>query len=162
MKSLIVAVATIVLANTVCLTPVHASNRWSNAVESCQGSLPNFEGALRKRPLAIDNEGTSPAFVTCSVAADLGSPSGVTEVAALFTNRTGVAVTVNCTLVSGIVGPPGSPIYLPKAIPIAANSFAVADWEKTADNGGNAFVLANLSCSLPVGTEINVVQTDFT
>ncbi|MEO6137215.1 MAG: hypothetical protein ABIP11_00945 [Luteimonas sp.] len=159
MKSLIVVVTTIALANTVFSTPVHAANRWSNAVESCQGALPNFEGALRKRPLAIDNEGTSAAFVTCSMAADLGSPSGVTGVAALFTNRTGGAVTVNCTLISGIVG---TAIYLPKAIAIAANGQVIASWDSASDNGGHAFLLANLSCALPVGTEINVVQTNFT
>jgi len=38
----------------------------ANAVGRCQGALPNYEGAIRKRPLAVQNEGTGSAFVTCA------------------------------------------------------------------------------------------------
>jgi hypothetical protein len=161
MNPFAVAIGTVAVASLLCVAPAHA-NRWQNAVESCQGSLPSFEGSLRKRPLAISNEGSSSAFVSCSMAADLASPSGVTAVAALFTNRTAAAVTVNCTLVSGVAAPFGAPVYLPKALPVAANSASVVAWTSAADNGGDAFVLANLNCTVPVGVEINTVQTDFT
>ena len=129
---------------------------------SCQGSLPNFEGALRKRPLAVSNEGTGSAFISCSMAADIGSPSGVTGVLALFTNRTGSPVTINCTMVSGVAAPFGSPLYFPKSASIPANSYTIMQWSSSADNGGSAFMLPNLNCSIPPGTEFNVVQTDFT
>ncbi len=38
----------------------------ANATSYCQAALPAFEGAIRKRPLAVQNEGTTNAFVTCS------------------------------------------------------------------------------------------------
>ena len=63
MNRFAVTACTIVIAAAALhATPARASH-WSNAVDTCQGSLPSFEGALRKRPLAIVNEGTSNAFV---------------------------------------------------------------------------------------------------
>src|SRR5687768_17233327 len=38
---------------------------YQSAAGVCQGALPAFAGTLRARPLAIGNEGASPAFVTC-------------------------------------------------------------------------------------------------
>lgn len=158
MKILAPAFSTLALASVLSVVPAQAATL-SNAVESCQGSLPNFEGALRKRPLAVSNEGTSTAFVSCSMAKILGSPSGITAVYGLFTNRTGAPVSISCTLVDGYAGPGAAPVYLPKTLSVAANNYATLFWTSAADNGGIAFVLANLNCALPAGTEINAVQT---
>lgn len=38
----------------------------SPATDICQAALPVYEGLIRKRPLAMTNEGTTTAFVTCS------------------------------------------------------------------------------------------------
>lgn len=136
--------------------PVQGSD-WSNAVDVCQGSLPSFEGALRKRPLGIVNEGTSNAFVSCALRAPLDGEL-ITGIFVLFQNRTGSAQAVSCTLVDGLAQPfPGyTPVYLPKTTGIAANSPAVESW--TADDNSQPYVIPNLNCALPPGVEINTLQ----
>lgn len=37
-----------------------------NPTAICQAALPVYDGQIRKRPKAVQNEGTTPAFVTCS------------------------------------------------------------------------------------------------
>ncbi len=39
----------------------------ANATAFCQTALPVFDGNVRKRPLAVTNEGTSNAFISCSI-----------------------------------------------------------------------------------------------
>lgn len=132
---------------------------WGSATDNCQGALPSFEGKLRKRPLGINNEGTSPAFVSCGLRAPL-SGEKIEAIYVLFTNRGSATATVNCTLVEGVALPfPGyPPVYLPKSVAIVAGEAAVMQWE-LADNGGSHYEIPNLSCGLPPGTEINVLQT---
>lgn len=159
MKSAMLVSLSATLAAALSATmPAHASD-WSNAVDICQGSLPSFEGALRKRPLGIANEGTSNAFVGCSIRAPLGGEI-ITRVVALFTNRSASSQTFSCTLVDGIA-PPFSgytPVYQPKAIIIAADDWETLQWTDSADNGDDPYDLPNLNCGLPPGVEINVVQ----
>lgn len=38
-----------------------------NASAHCQAALPVFDGLIRKRPLAVVNEGQAGAFVTCAI-----------------------------------------------------------------------------------------------
>ena len=40
------------------------------AVDRCQPALPTFDGSIRKRPKAVQNEGTSIAFITCGFSGD--------------------------------------------------------------------------------------------
>lgn len=49
----------------------------TNPAGICQGALPAFETAIRKRPLAVQNEGDSTTFVTCSFTAQ-GGPANST------------------------------------------------------------------------------------
>lgn len=87
----------------------------TSAVNNCQGALPSFEGALRKRPLGMANEGTSLAFLSCAALASSGSADvEVYEVAALFINRGSSTATVNCTLVQGIALP--FPSFSPRVL----------------------------------------------
>lgn len=133
---------------------------WASATDNCQGALPSFEGAFRKRPLGINNEGASNAFLSCGLRAPLtgGQLNGVLV---LFTNRGSAAATVNCTLVDGVALPfPGAPpVYIPKSVEIPAGEFTVMAWGP-ADNDDQPYQIPSLSCSLPPGTEINVLQTD--
>lgn len=57
----------------------------SNATGVCQAALPAFDGLVRKRPLAVQNESTGHAFVTCSLTTDtIVSGGSGTEVLILY------------------------------------------------------------------------------
>lgn len=142
-----------------CAAPAHASD-WSNAVDVCQGALPNFEGALRKRPLAIANEGASPSFVSCSLRTPLSAQENVTGLIVLFTNRAAAAQAFSCTLVEGVAAPFGSPVFQPKATVLPAGAFGALGWDQHGDNGGDVYEIPNLNCALPPGVEINVLQVN--
>jgi len=159
MKSAIAALAVATLAGAMFATPPAHGSHASNAVDVCQGSLPSFEGALRKRPLAIANEGTSSSFVSCSLHVPLGPGENV-GVLALFSNRSPSNQIVSCTLVDGIAPPypNNTPVYQPKAILIEDGEYGILQWTAAGDNGGDPYDLPNLNCSLPAGIEINFVQ----
>lgn len=154
--------ATAATAALLLAAPVRA-NDWSNAVDVCQGALPSFDGSLRKRPLAINNEGTEPAYISCSIRAPLGQIDGggtdVTQIIVLLTNRASTAQSVSCTLVDGVAAPfPSFPaIYLPKTVDLQPDAFGVINWFDFETEAGR-YRLPNLSCALPPGTEINIVQ----
>lgn len=161
MKSMVLMIPmTIGLALAAGQAKAEAVSSWASAADNCQGALPSFEGAFRKRPLGINNEGTSLAFLSCSLRAPLSSEQ-LTDVLVLFTNRGSDSATINCTLVDGVATPFPSypPVYLPKSAVVVAGGFTVMQWTM-ADNGDLPYVIPNLSCSLPPGTEINVLQTN--
>jgi len=126
---------------------------------ACQGNLPVSATQLRARPLAIKNEGTSNAFISCSLPADdyFGALNDFNGVA--LTNSTGAAVNVSCTLVTGNIDFPVT--FFPKTVSVAANSLGVVSWSPAADNGNAPFDNSlNYSCSVPPGVEINSVFTN--
>ena len=79
-KMILVAVATLLAA-----AEAHSVDRelafQQNGAGACQAALPAYEGLIRKRPMAIQNEGVSTAFVTCApvtlqgVSTSFGKPS---------------------------------------------------------------------------------------
>ena len=76
---------------------------YPNAGAFCQGALPAFAGTLRTRPLAVVNEGSEPAFLTCSLSG--GVDSRFLEVEAVVINGGAATQTVSCTLVDGPTRP---------------------------------------------------------
>lgn len=159
MKStMIVLISAALTATIFAAAPARASD-WSSAVDVCQGSLPSFEGALRKRPLAIANEGTSSAFISCSIRAPLGEED-VNGIIVLFTNRSASTQLFSCTLVDGVALPFPNypPVYQPKPLLIEAGEMGLLLWAWDVDNGGEPYDIPNLNCGLPPGVEINVVQ----
>ena len=80
-------VASLALAATLSVPDARAGSTVQNAVGNCNGALPGFEGALRKRPLAIANEGTSSAFVSCTLPVNQSESTGVTIAAVGLINR---------------------------------------------------------------------------
>lgn len=152
-----------------CLSgPLHAVDFVSsNATGFCNGSLPSFEGALRKRPLAIANQGATPAFVSCSAPSGYRS-AGNRNFLVTFVNRTTEAVAVNCTLVDGVVDELAAlvpmfapPVYYPKSIAVSAGAAGIVVWSP-AGEGVEAFTeYANVNCILPPGVEINLVGADY-
>ena len=124
-----------------------------NATGSCQSALPVFEGQIRKRPLALQNEGFTPAFVTCSFMNTDRSVDGMKAVYLYADNDRGVDRLMTCTLVTGI---PGSmaPEFIVKSILLPANSRLNEFLWTPADHGGQNFnnYTTNVSCNLAVGT----------
>jgi hypothetical protein len=69
----------------------------ANAPEHCQGATSIAAQSLRTRPLAVQNEGPSVVFVTCSF-----STSGpITSVKIKASSIDGTARTISCTSVNG-------------------------------------------------------------
>jgi hypothetical protein len=69
---------------------------------ACQAPLPNYEGNFRKRPLAVANEGSTAAFLTCGI----DNPDGnnrTNEVTLYVLNRTSAAADISCTMVDGAI-----------------------------------------------------------
>lgn len=127
--------------------------QYFNAPAHCQGALPNFEGAIRKRPLALQNEGTSNAFVTCVIP----NQGRVEAIEVYASSHNGVAGTVECTLVSGWKG--GTNHYLPQTTATPADGgWAGLVWEGVDFPGAPVLMPSNylgLSCNLPAGTGLN-------
>jgi hypothetical protein len=80
----------------------------SGPVTACQAATPVFSDKIRKRPLAVKNEGTSSAFVTCSFTT-IG-PRGLSTPTRyeLFVSNTGPDADITCTAVGGVEGGTGT------------------------------------------------------
>lgn len=127
-----------------------------NASGNCNGALPSFEGALRKRPQAVRNEGTTSAFVSCSIpAAD--ADDGYTLVGTYFTNSSGSGQTINCTMVDGTPAVETAAGFYPKSLVLPAGTTSFIAWSATefALTRFNSWI--NFSCNLPAGTEISLI-----
>lgn len=131
----------------------------ANATGPCNGALPAFEGALRKRPLALRNEGSSSAFVSCSMQSDGGENPGYQTALITFVNRNASSAAVDCTMVAGIVAElgEGAPTFFPKTLGVPAGTAGIMTWVaadfelETFDNW------LNFTCSLPPGVEMALV-----
>lgn len=127
-----------------------------NAPAFCQGALPNFEGHLRKRPLALKNEGTANAFVSCVVA----GRSRRTQVLAYVVNDTPASVPLTCTAVTGTEGSPDSH-YSIKTVWSAAGQPQLLTWAPTDFPPNGAYLPSDyfaLSCNLPPAAGLLSIQ----
>lgn len=123
------------------------------AAENCQAALPNFEGSIRKRPLAVQNESSVNAFVTCAMKGTAGARAINQEVRVRLINIADAPRSVTCTLVDGRNPALSDPIYIAKSTTVAAGGSSEITWQP-ADNGGNNFIYPALSCGLPPRTGI--------
>jgi hypothetical protein len=136
-----------------------------NAGAICQPALPSGVGSnIRIRPLALQNEGTANAFVSCNFDGGSSLFSPRTQSVSLgLLNRTGVDVNITCTLVNGLdTGTAIDAEYVPRTTQVEAHSgslveFVVADLNGTPD----AIHSPNISCMLPAGTGIGRVQHSY-
>lgn len=128
----------------------------SNAAGVCQSALPVFDGVIRKRPLAIQNEGTSDAFVTCPMT--ITSTGGSPTRAEIYASSNDSAVhTVSCTLVSGYSMGPRQAVTRTISVPADGQSTAMI-WQAADFNGAPAVFpssLVSMSCLLPPGAGLN-------
>ena len=125
----------------------------ANAVARCQGALPNYESALRKRPLAVDNVSATAAFVTCAfeMRGDAGALAHQVDV--WFGNNTASPQTITC---NGIQGYNGGSEATGKSITIPANSQGPSPLTWTdADFTAGIDGLFSVSCLMPAGTGVN-------
>lgn len=159
MRARVIAAAAVVGMACVCgaaQAEVFQRTALVNATGVCNGSLPSYEGALRKRPTGIANEGTSNAFVGCSMTGD-ETNAGSHGFFAYFVNRGAQARTINCTFVDGVAADFGiyPAQYYPQSVEVEPGAPTAMNW---APEEGEAFTaLANLNCTLPPGTEINII-----
>lgn len=145
--------------------PASAGSYYSNAVGICQGALPSFEGAFRKRPLAIANEGSSNAFLSCTLPVDQTFVQANTVVGVALVNRSAALVAVACTFVDGTVPEllgGVAPTLYPKNIALAAGEGASLRWLASEYDLPAFSRFASVSCSLPPGVELAAMATAFT
>lgn len=137
-----------------------ADSRVTLAAGACQTALPVFDGLVRKRPLAVQNEGTSGTFVTCGLEGKTGAQPSSTVIFVGLVNNSSSPATVSCTLVDGR-NAISDPIYLPKSVELPANTpIAELSWS-SADAEGANFIYPAVSCALPPGTGIKAVGQQF-
>ncbi|MEP6634165.1 MAG: hypothetical protein ABJA62_08135 [Luteimonas sp.] len=135
-----------------------------NAIGPCQPSLAAFENQIRNRPLALQNEGTSPVFISCSFTGTDRAANGFDVIVLIFDNNTSSTVNVTCSLVTGL-SKFGTQQALPKTIVMQPNSggFQNQMFWTPGDNGGQPFdnFSLNADCTLPAGTGISQTVTRY-
>lgn len=124
----------------------------SSGAGVCAPALPAFEGLVRKRPRAIQNEGSGTAFITCappqfSEAADPGLGPSV-----VLINQGSSTATVACTGVSEL--DEGALLYLPISTTVPAGGSREIQWE-----GEQIGLFTSFSCAIPTGVGIGNIYT---
>lgn len=132
------------------------STNLHNASAICFPALPIYDGNVRKRPLAVVNEGTRPSFVTCGYTVDeyaAKEHGGVENFDTRVRNSSNVQAVVTCTAVIGVEG---DGQYIVKNADLAPGETALLVW-KAGDYGypGGWEGPVSTSCLLPVGTSLN-------
>lgn len=154
--SRVIALLAAVLLTTVSTSlsaVVRERSHLQNGSGACQPSLPAFEGLVRKRPLAIQNESVGSAFVSCSMVGHSTVGFGVDQVFVGLINNSASPTSVTCTLVDGVAN--GTNRYITKTISVPTEDWVQIGWTG-ADIGGNRYQLSvNASCNLPAGTGIS-------
>lgn len=128
----------------------------ANGSGACQAALPNYEGQIRKRPLAIQNEGTADAFMTCSPVSLQGNALHGSGHGLVLVNVTAANLDVTCT---GVSGPDSGANYMPKTATVPAGGSASINW--LGMDGVDALNIhtMNMSCHIPPGIGIRTVYT---
>ncbi|MBB6599243.1 hypothetical protein [Luteimonas sp. MC1825] len=140
--------------------PATAQTSHANASQPaarCQGALPAFETAIRKRPLAIQNEGNASSYITCGFEFDAGAAIDNSAILldTYFTNTTTAPVSLTCTAVTGWQTGANEFVSRTEVIAPGAQSEDMFWYADDFVGGGMASGLVAISCNLPVGVGIN-------
>lgn len=127
------------------------------AANACQGSLPQFAGSLRARPLGIGNEGSASAFITCAAAGSLTFGRTVSGYSVSFTNRGSAPATITCTGVDHVYYDTSSR-YSTQTISLNAGASTKTNFTPASFGLTTAINSVQFNCSMPPDTEINDVQ----
>lgn len=134
----------------------------ATGVAHCQAALPAYEGQIRKRPLAIQNEGTANAFITCALPTEGTAFGGTTRVFLYLVSSATTPQTVTCTLVDGLTN--ATIGYIPKTIvvPVDPPGNGTLLNYLPEDNGGqNLGRWVQVSCNIPPGVGIGHIGKFF-
>lgn len=138
--------------------PADAASRvtLSNPTNYCQTALPVFDGNVRKRPVSVQNEGNSNAFITCSWGTDYyegTEPTGISTAEVWFHST--AAGSVTCTGVAGWNGVQAQSVKVLQ-LPGGGQSDDAMIWTP-ADfpNGQMGTGLFSVSCNLQPGQGID-------
>lgn len=129
----------------------HAAEFQTMASGACRSALPAFDGDIRTRPLAVQNEGTATAFVTCAQQGNLDQRP--TQLSIFVVNNTQAVSTVSCTVVSGST----APVYYAVSVVVLPTIDAIGATRPEAPALTFDSSNASWSCALPPGTGISRV-----
>ncbi len=139
----------VALAAAVAAPMASATEYQTMAAGACKSALPSFEGNIRSRPLAVQNEGGSVVFVSCAQQGNLDVKP--TQLAINLVNNSKEVAVVNCTLVSGSL----APTYYVVSVTAIPGFDAQGVVRPTAPLTSFASSNASWSCALPPGTGIS-------
>ena len=128
------------------------STQGTGAVGNCQAALPAYEGQIRKRPLALANEGDAAAFVTCAFATEEVSLN-VQDFRTEVRNLSGEPATITCTAVIGEDAEAAD--YVVKSVELGPLESGVLSWNGADVGGLFQTDSVALSCRLPPLTALN-------
>lgn len=133
----------------------------ATAVSLCQSALPAYESGIRKRPLAVQNEGADDAFVTCAFTTQWGGD--LTDVTIGFRSAGNATATVSCTGVTGTQGASQPNIYVIKSATLPSSN--AVGWNGNDYDTGDGSIPGNayfsVSCKLPPGVGITSTSVQF-
>lgn len=121
--------------------------------------MPVFDGVIRKRPLAVQNEGSAPAFISCSFMGNTSIP-GITDVVLYANSNNASATSLTCMLVTGVSGGSDAPRYLAKTVTMPGNS-RLNQFSWRFEEFGLLDNLTSASCNLPVGTGLTLSEIHY-
>lgn len=157
---LLLAAAAACIAATTSIAATRDVAFQSNATGVCQAPLPLYDAHLRKRPMAVQNEGTGVAFVTCSPVSMQNTPHTNGGHGVFLVNNSAKAVEITC---SGVYGGQNGVVAhaVAKTLSLPAQGFNSIYF--TVDDGfpANNHLPFNLSCMLPPGTGVTTLYTSF-
>jgi hypothetical protein len=134
----------------------------ANSTALCQSAMPVFDGLIRKRPLAVQNEGSSDAFVTCSFLEQ--GIKAITAAQVWASSHDGAAHTLTCVGITGFNGGPNE--YVAENVTLAATGEPGYLFWEAAQFAGSASTFPSsyfsVSCKLPPGVSLNQLQLNFT
>lgn len=136
------------------------------ATGMCKAATAAYAAETRYRPLAVGNESSANAFVTCNWQGDdrTGSVRAAKRLSVVVSNFHTAAQDVTCTLVNGHqTGALAFASYAPKTVSIAAGSHAELAWvpgdvENSKPSGIDR---PSLSCALPPQTSLQHTRREY-
>lgn len=123
------------------------------ATAACSGPLPAYDGALRRSPLGIRNQGNENVFISCSLPADYVGDMTSGTVQPSFHNFGVIPATVKCTMVAGMREYGFGSVAATTSV--AASGDNQISWFSIDKH--DIFGSYNFSCILPPNVEINTI-----
>ena len=132
----------------------------------CKAATSAYAADTRYRPLAVGNESSSNAFVTCNWHGDdrTGSVRAAKLLSVVVSNFHTAAQSVTCTLVNGHqTGGLVFASYAPKTVSIAPGGYAELSWVPAdVDNSKPSGIdRPSLSCALPPQTSLQHTRREY-